>query len=332
MPHLNSPLQIRNLHLSNRIVLPPMATSKADADGRISQDLLDYYDEKSRGGHVGLIITEHSYVCRQGIGHPGQLSAADDSVLDGYQSLAEVVHRNGSKIIAQINHAGSAARQEVTGCEVVAPSAVTHPNSHDGVVPRALKTGEIQDLVRLFAKSAKMVQAAGFDGVEIHSAHGYLLNQFYSPLTNKRMDSYGGSLEMRIRIHLEVIRAVREQVGPDFAVLLRLGGSDYQDGGSTIDDAVQAAQAFEAAGVDMLDISGGLCGFVVPELEGQGYFKAMTQAIRRAVSIPVILTGGITDAKAADDLISHGYADLVGIGRAMLKDSGWAKKALADIR
>ena len=187
-----------------------------------------------------------------------------------------------------------------------------------------------------FKEAARRVKEAGFDGVEIHSAHGYLLNQFFSPLSNKRTDEYGKDIMGRIKIHLEVIKAVREAVGKDFPVLLRLGASDYMEGGSTIEHSKIAAVEFEKAGVDILDISGGFCGFMIPaaseQEQDQGYFSSLTSAIKEVVSMPVILTGGITETSAAERLLSQGKADLIGIGRAIYKDSQWAKKAVEDLK
>jgi len=169
---------------------------------------------------------------------------------------------------------------------------------------------------------------AGFDGVEIHAAHGYLLNQFFSPLTNKRSDEYGGNVKNRIRMHLEVIQAVRAAVGKDFPILLRLGVSDFTTGGTTIEDSQIAAREFEKAGVNILDISGGFSGYKVPGLTGQGYFAPLAEAIKKVVSIPVILTGGVTEALAAEKILSEGKADLIGVGRAILRDSKWAQQAV----
>ena len=326
MTYLLKPLTKGKLTLKNRLVMPPMATSKSEKDGRISEELLNYYDEKSRGGYIGLVIIEHSFITQEGKASDGQLSVADDSLVEDLKKLSNIIHENGSKTIMQINHAGSAASKAVTGYEAVGPSAIANPRI--GNIPKELTQKEIKDIIEKFKNAALRVKEAGFDGVEIHSAHGYFLNQFFSPLTNKRMDEYGGDLQGRIKIHLEIIKTVRESVGNDFPILLRLGASDYVEGGNTIKESKIAAVEFEKAGVDILDISGGFCGYITPEVNGQGYFSSLTEAIKEVVSIPIILTGGITEVDAAEKLLSEEKADLIGVGRAIYKDSKWAEKAI----
>jgi 2,4-dienoyl-CoA reductase-like NADH-dependent reductase (Old Yellow Enzyme family) len=306
-----------------------MATSKAEDDGTISDAILDYYDEKSRGGALGLVITEHCFVSRQGQNRVGQPSVADDSMLDGLTRLAAVIHANGSKAVVQINHTGGAASSAVTKQEVVSASDVPSPIG-SGEVPRALTAEEIVSVVGKFAAAARRVKQAGFDGVEIHSAHGYLLNQFFSPITNRRTDEYGGDVLGRIRIHLEVIAAVRGAVGAGYPILLRLGASDFREGGTSIEDSVAAAVEFERAGLDLIDITGGLSGYIWPGHDEPGYFAELSAPIKAAVSMPVILTGGVTEPAQAEALLARGVADLIGVGRAMLKDSEWAVRAVQE--
>jgi len=329
MSYLLKELQAGALILSNRLVMPPMATSKAEHDGKVSQEILDYYAEKSAGGHISLIIIEHSFIKLGGKASENQLSVSDDSVIEHLRELADIIRRNGSKSVMQISHAGSAAALEVIGITPVGPSAIANPRK--GGIPRELTRQEIAGIVEAFRDAALRVKEAGFDGVEIHSAHGYLLNQFFSPLTNKRTDEYGGDVHSRIRIHLQVIAAVRTVVGEDFPILLRLGASDYIEGGTTIEDSQIAAQQFEKAGVNILDISGGFLGYSIPGNTEQGYFAPLTEAIKKVVSIPVILTGGITEVQAAERLLADGKADLIGVGRAVLKDSQWAQKAVEGL-
>ena len=330
MLDLLKPLENCKLTLKNRLVMPPMATSKSEEGGEVSKDILEYYDEKSRGGFISLIIIEHSFITMKGKASDRQLSVADDSMVEKLKELANIIHKNGSKTVMQINHAGSAASKKVTGYEPVGPSDIANPRL--GNVPYELTKEEIKIIISEFVDAARRVKEAGFDGVEIHSAHGYLLNQFYSPLTNKRTDEYGGEIAGRIKIHLEIIKAVRDIVGDDFPILLRLGGCDYMEGGITIEDSQIASIAFEKAGVDILDISGGFCGYIVPGNISQGYFAPITQAIKEVVSVPVLLTGGITQVSAAQKLLKHGKADLIGVARAIYKDSKWAENAIKSLK
>ncbi len=324
MDILQSPLNTLKLKLHNRLVMPPMLTAKASEEGFVTDAIIQYYDKKSEGGCIGLVITEHCYIMPQGKTNPFQLSVADDCMVNGWKQLADVIHKNGSKAAMEISHAGSAAENE--GLGLVGPSALPHPQKRK--VPKALTQAQIDEIVEAFRLAAGRVKAAGFDAVEIHSAHGYLLNQFYSPLTNQRTDQYGGSLENRIRIHMDIIREIRRTVGEDYPLLLRLGGCDYMKGGSTLSDGVQAAVAFEKVGVDILDISGGHCGFNNPLSNEPGYFSDMTLAVKPHVAVPVILTGGITTPEQAEALLEKGAADLIGVGRGLLRDNGWACRAV----
>lgn len=331
MAQMLQPLQIGPLNLPNRLVMPPMATSNAQMDGKVSPEILSYYKEKSNGGYIGLIIIEHSYISPEGKASNHQLSIADDSVVEDLKNLADLIHQNGTKAVMQINHAGSASPVEVIGTVPLGPSPVANPRK-GGIIPRELTVQEIKGIVRAFRDAARRVKDADFDGVEIHSAHGYLLNQFLSPLTNQRTDDYGGDLNGRIRIHLEVIRAIRSEVGKDYPIFLRLGASDYQVGGTTLEDSVAAAQAFVEEGVNLIDISGGFNGYINPNNDPaiQGYFAPLSDTIRKAIPVPVLLTGGVTDPKIAEQLLVDGKADLIGVGRAILHDSSWSKWAVSN--
>lgn len=327
---LKDSIKIGKYTIKNRLVMPPMATATAEK-GAVTEKMVEYYRDRARGGAIGIIFTEHAYIARQGMARATQLSVAEDADMDGLRKLADVIQADGSVGILQMNHAGSAAFPDVTGLSVVSASPVIPPTPTlmgDGTIPQALKVEEIHAITGQFAAAAVRAKKAGFAGVEIHSAHAYLLNQFYSPLTNKRTDDYGGSIVNRIRFHREVIDAVRKAVGDDYLVSLRLGGCDYMDGGSTIEDCVYAARAFEQAGIDMLSLSGGMCRYTRQGHEEAGYFRDMSKAVKQAISIPVLLTGGVTKAAEAENLLADGAADLIGVGRAILKDAHWADEQL----
>lgn len=324
------PIKINNVEINNRIVMPPIATSKSER-GYVTQNLVDYYDEKSKGGYIGLIITEHGYVSKEGMADSGQVSISRDSDIEGLKLITDIIHKNGTKVIAQISHAGSSTKPDITGHDTISASAVANNSmtGKTGITPKQMDKDDIKRIIRCFSDAAKRAKEAGFDGVEIHSAHGYLLNQFYSPLLNKRQDEYGGELEGRIRIHLEIIKEIRETVGKDYLLALRLGACDFMEEGSTIEDGVNSCKAFEKAGVDLLDISGGFLGYMRPEHKYPGYFGEVTEAIKKEVSIPVILTGGIKSAEDVENLLEDKKADLIGVGRAILKDSNWARKVMS---
>lgn len=309
------------LKLSTRIVLPPMATQKSEASA-IGAALIEHYSRYAMNETIGLIITEHAFVDVQGKADPHQVSLASDDKIPSQKRLTDAVHGTNSKVklIAQINHAGAKALSAVTGMQPV--SASGRMTEEGGV--RALTEAEIRELEGRFAEAALRVKQAGYDGVELHSAHGYLMNQFYSPLTNRRDDAYGSqSIENRLRFLRETIALTREKVGSEFPIAVRLGGSDYQAGGSTIEDAVAAAKLLTADGIDLLDISGGMCGYLPKGCSAPGYFSEMTAAIKARCGIPVILTGGVETPEQAERLLAEGRADLIGIGRAMLKNHRW---------
>lgn len=325
---ITDPISIQSIQLSNRLVMPPMARRMSE-NGNVPSALCKYYSERALGGYLGLIITEHCYIDKLGRANLKQVSLGDDADLAGLQQLTRSIHAAGStKVFAQINHAGIAAQTQDIGGGPVGPSAawVHHPWSPDAVLPHELTHEEIAGLAVKYAKAAMRARYAGFDGVEIHSAHGYLLNQFYSPLTNHRHDEYGcDSIENRVRFHVEVIRAVRKAVGTDFPIALRLGACDYMEGGSTIADGVAAAGIFEQEGIALLDISGGMCGYMRPGHEEAGYFGDAAKAIKETVAIPVMTTGGVRSMEEANQLLASGIADLIGVGRPILQDAAWAK-------
>ena len=323
-------VKAKNIILKNRIIMPPMATAKADENGHISKEILDYYDEKTSHGFFSLVIVEHNFVDPLGKASERQVSIADDSSIEGLRKLAKVIKDSGSKAVVQINHAGSSARKEIIGQRPLGPSEIKNPSQKNTELSRELTIDEIKDIEDKFAAAALRVKEAGFDGVEIHSAHGYLLNQFLSPLTNKRDDEYGGDIRGRIKIHLEIIKKVREKVGEDYPILLRLGAGDGKEEGLSQADAIYAAKAFEKAGVDVLDISGGMCLYFTDD-DYPGFFDYLSKPIYDEVYIPVILTGGVKTGKDVEDILQRDACDLVGVGRAVFKDSAWIKKEIKPL-
>ena len=331
--YINQPLQCRSLRLKNRLVMPPMATRMAAADGSVTEGVLEYYGARSQGGFQGLIILEHSFVDPQGKTNPAMLGLDQDEKMAGFRKLVETIHSGGVPVVAQINHGGSYTTSAITGQELVSASAVIHPQlaAKGGELPRALTAEEIAALVQKYGAAAGRAREAGCDGVEIHCAHGYLLNQFYSPLTNHRTDEFGpDTMENRLRFALLVIHTIRAAVGPDYPVLFRLGGVDYMEGGSTLADCVKAGRILEAAGIDLLDITGGVSGYVRRDHSEPGYFREMTEALKQELHIPLLLTGGVTEAAQAEQLLKDGSADLIGVGRAVFRDAAWFRDQLGS--
>lgn len=327
MPDLFTPFEVKGLRLKNRIVMPPMANYLCSEDGTVTEALRDHYARRAGKG-VALVIVEHSYVLPSGRAHKKQLGIHDDAVIPGLSALVEAVHALGAAIGIQITHAGSNTGSDVLEEVPLAPSAVPHPVKEGAETPRELGRGDLAAIRDAFAAAAERAVKAGFDAVEVHGAHGYLLNQFFSPLTNRRSDEYGGSLERRTLFPREVIAAVRSVLGPDRCLFYRFGADDQLPGGVTTDDARKAAPLLKEAGVDVLDLSGGMCG---ARKSGEGFFLYLAEAVKPSAGVPVMITGGLGDPRLADRVIREGVADLVGIGRALLADPDWAVKAAAAL-
>jgi len=313
---LLDPLKVKGLTIKNRIVMPPMQTSLATVEGAVTDSLVEHYVRRSKA--LGLLIVEHCYVSREGRHSKNQLGIYNDNLVGGLEKLSSRIHATGTPVVIQINHAGRTASIEVTGMKPVAPS----PNEN----AREVRTEEIEALVEDFAIAAERAMRAGFDGVEVHGAHGFLLDQFFSPLANRRRDKYGGSLEKRMRFPLKVVEKVKEKVGGRL-LLYRLGSDDLDPAGVKIEDSKKFAVKLEEAGVDIIDVSGGLCGSRPAQLQSrQGYFIPQAQKIKKVVDIPIIGVGRITQPEYANKVIQEEKVDLVAVGRALLKDPDWATK------
>jgi 2,4-dienoyl-CoA reductase-like NADH-dependent reductase (Old Yellow Enzyme family) len=333
MNPLFSPLEIKGLTLKNRLVLPPMATEKSAPEGLVTPDSITYYGTMAERG-MALLIVEHNFVSPEGKASPGQMSIARDADLAGHSRICRAIHDADTPTALQISHAGS-NHQESLGPDCQGASPVAHPGS--GLVPRELGIKDIADLVSTFGRAAARGKSAGYDLVEIHAAHGYLLSQFLSPLTNQRGDRYGGSAANRRRLLLEIIEETRCRVGEDYPLMLRLGISDIPPGlalhrgGLSLEEGIQAARCATEAGIDLLDISGGLGGSRPAGISGEGYFLPWMEALRPAVKVPLLLTGGITSPAGAGRVLQSGWVDLVGVGRALAADPDWVVKARSEV-
>jgi len=327
---LFEPGQIGKMIVRNRIVMPPMATNFANEDGSVSQRLVDYYVERAKGG-VGLIILENVQIdYPQGKNICCQLRLDDDKYMPGFFELAEAVHNYGAKIFMQIHHAGRQTTPAITeGRQPVAPSPI--PCSFLGVQPRELTIREIEDLIQKFVNTAVRAKGAMFDGIELHGAHGYLIGQFMSPRTNRRVDQYGGSFERRMRFPLEIIKGIKEIVGDDYPIIFRFSADEFVEGGITLKEGKQIARMLEETGVHALHVSSGIYESMPTLLEPsrfeQGWRVYLAEEIKKAVKIPVITVGVIREPEFAEKIIAEGRADFVAIGRGLIADPEWPKKA-----
>lgn len=329
MPSLSDPLVTEKIELKNRIVMPPMANDLATAEGEVTGKLIGHYRARAEAS-VALIIVEHSYIMPSGKMTENQLGIHDDLLVPGLTRLAAAIRAAGAKSAIQLTHAGANTSAAVCGCQPAGPSDIPVPGREQKPIP--LEHDEIRGIVTAYSEAARRALEAGFDSIEIHGAHGFLLNEFVSPFTNRRTDSYGGSTENRLRLPVKVIGAVREQAGPRFPLMYRFGANDFIKGGLDLDEAKEIAPMLVDAGIDILDISGGLCGSRPRALAGiRGFFVPLAQAIKSVVDVPVIAVGGIRDAAFANQVVQGGKADLVAVGRAMLKNPNWAKEALARL-
>lgn len=317
---LSEPLKLEHLTLKNRLVLPSMTTSTPDENGQVTSATLDFFRERSKG--FGLVILEHSYVSPSGKAGPHMLSISKDEDLPGLQELVSLLHQNGCKTFIQLDHGGGWNIPQLQTC--LDPKK----NPSGKLITDELTDDALDQIVLDFASAADRAKRAGFDGVQIKACHVYLLSQFYSPLTNHRQSGkYAGtSFESRIRLTLEVLKAVRTAVGTDYPVSVRFGIQDYDAQGSTLEEGIRSAKLLEACRTDFLDLSGGpKYRFSHPAKKDPGWFADDAQLIRRHLKIPVIVTGGITELSQAEQLLKEEKADLIGVCRAALKDPFWAR-------
>jgi 2,4-dienoyl-CoA reductase-like NADH-dependent reductase (Old Yellow Enzyme family)/thioredoxin reductase len=296
----------------------------------VTQRYIDYCEARAAGG-AALILLESMYVHPAGKNHRYQLGLHDDDLLPGYRRLIEACHRHGALVGAQLEFAGRETSSAVTGTQPVAPSPVPCAALTGGDVPRPLGIEEIRALVDVFAAAARRAVAAGFDAVEIHGAHGYLVGQFLSPYANRRDDEYGGDFERRLRFPLEVITAARAMVGDRVPLLYRISADEHVEGGLTLADACRVAARLEAAGIDLIDVSAGIyesAPWIVQPMEmAQGCLVPLAREIRRHVGIPVSVAGRISDASVAEHVLEAGDADFVTLGRALHADAEMPRKS-----
>lgn len=335
---LFEPLKLKNITTKNRIVMPAMNTNFADSNGFVTQKLINYYEERAKGG-VGLIIISAAYIDPTAKKRRGGVAIYDDRFIPGLHSLTSALKRHGSVVFQQLNHNGrllastDVLKTNVEDKYVVAPSPIPHPLT--GIRPRALTVQEIKELIVKFAQGAKRAKIAGFDGVELHGAHGYLLGQFFSPYTNRRSDLYGGDLQRRMRFPLEVVREVRKNTGNDFVICYRMSAIEFIHGGVNIEESKIFAKRLEEDGVDLIHVTGGInetpesmLYTILPASMPRDLLYPLARKIKEAVSVPVIAVGRIDSPELAENILQSGGADLIATGRALICDPSWPQKAM----
>lgn len=331
-PHLFSPIQIGNTTVKNRIFMPPLSTNLADK-GYVTDALVEHYSNRAKGG-VGLIITEVTTVEPVYTYLPGDMSIYDDSYIPGWKKLVDAVHQYDTKILSQLFHPAYMAFPLPGTPQLIAPSNVGP--YYAKAAPRAVTVEELHTIVRQFGEAAARFKQAGGDGVEIQAAHAHgLLGGFLTPLYNKRTDEYGGDLNGRLRLTLEVIAEVRKQCGRDFIIDVRISGDEYSDGGLTLNDMIYVSKQLEAAGVDFIHVSGGNTIKRGSSMPAPGTSPAphahAAQEIRSHLNIPVSTVARINEPWIAEELIANGKTDICMIGRPNLCDSEFANKASAGM-
>jgi 2,4-dienoyl-CoA reductase-like NADH-dependent reductase (Old Yellow Enzyme family)/thioredoxin reductase len=328
-PSLFQPLEIGGLRLKNRLVVPPMGTGFAAEDGTVTDRLINYHEARARGGFALITMEVTAVDGIEGKGSAHQLSIFDDRFIPGFKRLVDRVHDAGAKVGVQLYHPGRVTLPAfIGGLQPVGPSPVPDPVWRQAT--RELTVQDIARLVESFAQGARRAKEAGFDIVELHGAHGYLISQFMSGYANKRTDEYGGGFEGFIRFPVEIIRRVRQLVGPDFPIFFRISGDELVPMGRTVTESVEVAKRLVQEGVNVIDVSIGVMESSAvtsapPDME-QGFNAVMTAAFKKALSVPVIAVGRINEPDVAEEIVNSGKADLVAIGRQSLTDPDWPNK------
>lgn len=333
MSNLFSAITIKSTRFKNRIVMPPMVCfGYAGEDGRVTEKNIAHYEARARGG-VGTIIVEATCVNQNGRLSPTQLGLWSDEFINGFSKIAQTCHQYGAKVLVQIHSAGLMAPKSVTE-DTVAPSDYTGKSRFGTAISaRPLSLNEIHQIQDDFAAAAVRAKKAGLDGVELHGAHGYLISQFFSPLRNHRLDSYGGSLANRTRFASEIIPKIRKAIGDDFIIACRIGCNEPD-----LQTSIEIAKRLEAAGLDLLHVSTGVDTNPVTTKDGPfqvpldfkyNWVVFGGTEIKRNVSIPVIVVNGVRTPEQAGYLVENELADFVALGKGLLVDPEWANKAQA---
>ena len=323
------PITINSVTIKNRLVVPPMVSNFARNDGTVTDTAINYYEARAKGG-FGLIVVEALAVHLLGRGYEFGFGIWDDKHISGCTRLTEAVHKGGAKVFAQLIHAGAQTTPAVLGTMPVAPTAMLHPGYN--VLTRELTKDEIVELIDAFGQSARRAKEAGFDGVEIHGSHGYLLSQFMSQFTNRRSDEYGGSLANRLRVPIEILKSIRSYCGNDFPVTIRIAGDERVSEGRKIDETKVAIKLLDEAGYDGFHVTSATTastGFVAPPSYVEPAFNVgFAEKIKKITAKPIITTGRIHDPYLAEMILAEDRADMIGMGRSSIADPELPNKVM----
>ncbi|MGD8502003.1 MAG: NADH:flavin oxidoreductase [Syntrophobacterales bacterium] len=317
---------INGMALSNRFIRSATYEGMATDDGAVTPELIEQMVSLVEGG-VGLIITGHAFVRRDGQAGPRQLGVYKDELIPDLQAMSNAVHDKGGKIVLQLAHAGIFANAKLSGQIPIGPSAV---GGQSGSRPREMTAQDIQEIVETFGAAAKRAKEAGFDGVQIHAAHGYLLSEFLSPIFNQRADEYGGAVENRARALTEALQAVRKGVGSDYPVLVKINCQDFAENGLALEDSVQIGTMLADGGIDAIELSGGLptsrkfspVRMGIKSEEKEAYHQNEARAFKERIKVPLILVGGVRSYHLAERLVEEGVADYISMARPFIREPG----------
>ena len=326
---------INGMKLSNRFVRSATWEGMAADDGTCTPELKDFYVELAKGG-LGLIVTSHVYVSPAGMGSPRQLGLSEDKFIPGLRELTDAIHRHDTPVAVELSHAGILSNPKVTK---LTPLLLSPVKGYIGSEGREMTIKDIRDVIDAFGQAAGRAKEAGFDAIQIHGAHGFLVNQFLSPAFNKRTDAYGGSIEKRARAVLEILKKMRSYVGDDFPILIKLNSEDIIDGGLTVNESLKAALMLQDAGIDAIELSGGTvvtgdhCRTEILSEEKEAYWRKAAKTFKEKLTLPLILVGGIRSLQVAEKLYDEGYADYFSMSRPLIREpdlvARWASGDLA---
>ena len=314
MDPLFSEVKIKNMLVQNRFVRSATWEGMANEDGSITEQLIALYEQLAKA-EIGLIITGHAYVRADGKATPRQIGIYKDELISGLKRLVNRVHSLGGKIMIQLSHSGIFGRKSLSGYDPINPSSISKK--------------QIEALIEAFVRAALRAKEAGFDGIQLHAAHGYLISQFFSPLFNSRADDYGGSLKNRTRFASSIIEAIKRDIGEDLPIFVKINCQDFLDGGLTVKDSIEIAKILIDHGTDALEISGGILTSKDKgpcRRENGPYFKKEAALFKKHLKVPIILVGGIRSYDVSKQIIEENVADLISMSRPFICEANLIKR------